>query len=402
MTTTWLPTRLGDVVRIKHGFAFSGMGESSDSNLPIVVGIGNFDYAGGFRFGSSPIKRYSGNYPPEYGLLPGDVLLAMTCQTSGGEILGIPGVVPDDGETYLHNQRLGKIEVIDPERIHLPFVFQLARWKVFNQHLFATASGSKILHTSPGRIEDFTTELPPLSEQRAIAATLGAIDGKIESNLKIATQASHLVDSLASRFLASVETEVRPLSELVKFNRITVKPFTTEALKYVDISSVSPGRVESALSLTWDEAPSRARRGVSDGDVIFSTVRPGRRSFALILNPDTDNVVSTGFAVMTPSSHLGSSLLASVAGSQEFAEYLESVAQGSAYPAVSIEAMGKYMVTVPKDIAAAERFESATMPLRRRAAHGEAESRSLKELRDSLLPELLSGRVRVPAEGATV
>src|SRR5690625_1748251 len=117
------------------------MAENPDRTLPVVVGIGNFDYTGGFRFGSTSVKRYVGEYPPEFNLSPGDVLLAMTCQTAGGEILGIPGIVPDDGQTYLHNQRLGKVEVLDPERVYPPFVFQLARWNVFNQHLFATASG---------------------------------------------------------------------------------------------------------------------------------------------------------------------------------------------------------------------------------------------------------------------
>lgn len=261
------------------------------------------------------------------------------------------------------------------------------------------ANGAAQQNLSARTIKSLELTFPPLQEQKVIAATLSALDDKIDSNLRIATQASALVDSLMSKLLASVETESRPLSELVAFNRLSVKPFTTEALKYIDISSVSPGHIESTMPLTWDQAPSRARRGVGDGDVIFSTVRPGRRSFALVLDPEADTVVSTGFAVMTPGPHLGSSMLTCVVGSQEFAEYLESVAQGSAYPAVSIQAMGNYVVTVPKDIAVVERFEAATMPLRRRAAHAEKESVCLKTLRDSILPELLSGRIRVPLEG---
>ena len=170
-SASWPKVRLGDVVRIKHGFAFSGMAETTDTSLPVVLGIGNFDYAGGFRLGSTTLKRYGGDYPKEYELKPGDVLLAMTCQTSGGEILGVPGVIPDDEDLHLHNQRLGKVEVLDPARVLLPFIFQLCRWSAFNRHLFDTASGSKILHTSPGRIEDFEFGLPPLEEQRTIAAT---------------------------------------------------------------------------------------------------------------------------------------------------------------------------------------------------------------------------------------
>ncbi len=85
----WPLKRLGDVARIKHGYAFSGMAADAAAHLPVVVGIGNFEYSGGFRFDSTTVKRYSGSYPDEFKLCAGDVLLAMTCQTAGGEILGI-------------------------------------------------------------------------------------------------------------------------------------------------------------------------------------------------------------------------------------------------------------------------------------------------------------------------
>lgn len=144
-----------------------------------------------------------------------------------------------------------------------------------------------------------------------------------------------------------------------------------------------------------------------DRDVIFSTVRPGRRSYAQILEPALETVVSTGFAVMTPRDEIGASLLATVAGSSDFAGYLESVAQGSAYPAVSVEAMGRYQVEVPVEVRVVAELDSNAMGLRRRARQSTSQSRHLAALRDALLPELLSGRIRVPeardaVEGAPV
>ncbi len=101
---------------------------------------------------------------------------------------------------------------------------------------------------------------------------------------------------------------------------------------------------------------------------------------------------------MTPSAAIGCSLLTTLAGSPEFAGYLESVAHGSAYPAVSIDAMGAFPVTVPTELSAVTAFEQATMPLRRRASQARAENSLLAALRDALIPGMLSGRVRV--EGA--
>ena len=56
----------------------------------------------------------------------------------------------------------------------------------YRHHILATASGSTVHHTSPSRIYEFRTTLPPLDEQRAIAGVLGALDDKIEQNQQTA------------------------------------------------------------------------------------------------------------------------------------------------------------------------------------------------------------------------
>jgi type I restriction enzyme S subunit len=82
---TWPEVRLGDLISIKHGWAFKSECFSEyQPGQPVLVNIGNFRYTGGFRFDSTTLKAYTGNYPKEYVLEPGDMLLVMTCQTSGG------------------------------------------------------------------------------------------------------------------------------------------------------------------------------------------------------------------------------------------------------------------------------------------------------------------------------
>src|SRR5438067_12363804 len=106
----WVAHSLGELLSIRHGFAFSSeeMTESL-SGRPVIVSIGNFSYNGGFRFDTTRIREYCGDYPNEFELSAGDLLVVMTCQTAGGEILGIPGFIPDDGRVYLHNQRIGLV-----------------------------------------------------------------------------------------------------------------------------------------------------------------------------------------------------------------------------------------------------------------------------------------------------
>jgi len=75
-----------------------------------------------------------------------------------------------------------------------------------------------------------------------------------------------------------------------------------DEIDYIDISSVAQGRVVSKTRMPASDAPGRARRKVRDGDVIWSNVRPNLRAYALILDPDDLDVVSTGFTVLSASS----------------------------------------------------------------------------------------------------
>lgn len=197
MGSEWKPCRVGDLIEVKHGWAFKGdqMHENMSSG-PVVVAIGNFEYTGGFRFDSTRLKRYSGEFPKEYVLSPGDILLAMTCQTSGGEILGIPGVIPDDESVYLHNQRLGKVLIKDCDKIEADLLYWLFLSPSFNHHLFQTATGTKILHTSPSKIEAYEFLLPPKQKRVSIANTLWSLNNKIALNRQINTTLESMAQAL--------------------------------------------------------------------------------------------------------------------------------------------------------------------------------------------------------------
>ena len=182
----WRSVSLGELISVKHGWPFrSELFSEELSGHPIIVSIGNFEYTGGFRFDQTTVKEYRGEYPRDYNLNAGDVLLVMTCQTSGGEILGIPGRIPDDARTYLHNQRTGKVVLKRGDLADINYLYWLFLWQEFNQELLASSSGTKIVHTAPSRIEAFTFDLPQRSEQEAIAYVLDTLQNKIELNRRM-------------------------------------------------------------------------------------------------------------------------------------------------------------------------------------------------------------------------
>lgn len=291
------------------------------------------------------------------------------------------------------NQQINSL-IVDTSKASSRFLYY-RMWEIADS-LKQVAGGSASPIVNKTAFSQLKIDLPDMQIQQGIAATLGALDDKIESNILFAHKLNQIANTLVEQKLKNDSTKSCKLQDLVSFNRQQVKPNSTDGVHYVDISSVSVGRINTVQQMSWDEAPSRARRGVSDGDLIVSTVRPGRQAFALVLMPHPLTVVSTGFAVIRPIAPLGSSVLTYIASRKSFASYLQSNSYGSAYPAVSVSAIGEYEVNIPTDERALREIESMTMPMRIMSHYRILENQVLASLRDTLLPELMSGRIRVP------
>ncbi|MGW3630983.1 restriction endonuclease subunit S [Streptomyces sp. NPDC005122] len=255
-------------------------------------------------------------------------------------------------------------------------------------------SGSTQPKLTQASLNTIKLKLPSRRQQDAVVGMLGALDDKIAVNECIAATTDKLASasfsSLMSNCLASEEVVLGKVAEV---NLSSVKPSKEGQLRYVDISSVGVGSYEWPDRIAWGEAPGRARRKAAPGSTIWSTVRPNRRSHALVLDKDPDLVFSTGLAVLTPFS-VGPAFLYEATRTLEFQNYLESVAEGSAYPAVRAEKFKEAPILLP-ELVEREKFEVTVMAMRLRAHQATLESRTLAALRDTLLPQLMSGRLRV-------
>jgi type I restriction enzyme M protein len=126
---------------------------------------------------------------------------------------------------------------------------------------------------------------------------------------------------------------------VAKLNKTTINPrkSPTRIYHYVDISSIDAAIGDyDVTTLYGHEAPTRARRRVNKSDLIVSTVRPNRNAVAVIADESDDLVVSTGFAVITPTSINPLVLFAFLKTEPIYAQIVRK-ATAAMYPAVTEE-----------------------------------------------------------------
>ncbi len=119
-------------------------------------------------------------------------------------------------------------------------------------------------------------------------------------------------------------------------------------IKYIDVATVDgPSTMLEPRSMSFGDAPSRARKKVQRGDILISTVRPYLRSFCQVLSNEPNLVASTAFAVLRPKPQVDGDFLYQHVLGERFIEHLTPRMKGSNYPAVTAGDVGAYPFLLP-------------------------------------------------------
>jgi len=136
------------------------------------------------------------------------------------------------------------------------------------------------------------------------------------------------------------------LGDLIEVNSNNIRKGEVDWINYIDIKSVGTGFYEAPKRLILEDAPSRARRLLQEGDTVISSVRPNLKSFFYSQNLRDNTVASTGFAVLTPK-HIDSRFLYYLTTNDIYIDFLVKSCTGSAYPAFSSNVIVDSEVTIP-------------------------------------------------------
>lgn len=278
--------------------------------------------------------------------------------------------------------------------------------------LLKQAGGGTFPNLTKDTINDFVMPFPENSEK--IAAIVNVYDNLIKNNNhrivileKIAQSIyqewflkfhfpNHQIKKLIDSPLGLIPDgwEIKEISDVADVNPENItKKNAPEFIGYIDIKSVGKGLINEIKSLEFKSAPSRARRIVQDGDIIWATVRPNRKQYSYICRPEENTIVSTGFVVLR-AKKIPPSYLYLFTTTDAFTSYLVNHATGSAYPAVNSGIFSKASILIPPK-KLLSMFNDVVSPTMQQSFILKKKNEILKQQRDMLLPKLISGAIDI-------
>ena len=247
-------------------------------------------------------------------------------------------------------------------------------------------------------------DIPDAETQKRISSILADIDNKIEVNDAINDNLYAQAKAIKKQWVAKSKDryEILPLIEVAAINPDTYSP--KEAWKYVnylDTSSITDGFIADIQHIvpSSEKLPSRARRKVAAGDVLFSTVRPNQNHFGIISDPLPNMLASTGFAAIRSKNPLVcNELIYLCLTERDFIEKMQQLAEQSTstFPSIKPSDLGTCQIPCPKD-ESSDAFTDTLKSLFALIAANFRENSSLATMREALLPKLMSGEIDVSA-----
>ena len=446
-----IQVKLGDVCDFLGGFAFKSEDLNNFGGVPVVkiknvnnkiVTLEDVQFF--------PIDKISDKHS-KFLLQHGDVLIAMTGQGSVGRV----GRFYSNGERVLLNQRVGKF--LPKKTIDLGYLYYILSSEQYEQILFNSASGSGQPNLSPDIIKSVLISYVPLAIQKKISYVLTTLDKKITLNRQINQTLEQMAQTLfkswfvdfdpvidnaldadneipeplqaraelrqqvrASQDFRSLPADVRALfpaefeeselgwvpkeweckdmTQLVDTVSITYPLKSVEKVIFLNTGDIENGRFLHCNYSSVEGLPGQAKKSIQKGDILFSEIRPQNKRFAFV-NFDADHhVVSTKLMVLRAKDKIDPLLPYFILTLEKNTDELQRIAElrSGTFPQITYKELEMLGCVLPNNIELLDVFVSSYLkPMYSRNFALTDQNEQLAQLRDTLLPKLISGELRL-------
>ncbi len=256
----WELVRIGDISKIKNGFAFKS-DDYVDNGLK-VIRIKNVK--NGFIKDDEPVFISSDRKKEfiDFILETNDILISMT---------GNPGRVAkiqNENLPALLNQRVGKFEIIKENIVLKEYFYHYINTQFFENSVILLAHGTAQLNVSSLQIESIQIPLPPLEIQQKIVAEIEVLEAKEK-------KAKQEVDQLRERvtsIINSLKGETKKLSDVCKYSENRIKSDLLTSKNYIGVDNLLQNTAGKIDSNFVPESGTSTKYDV--GNILLSNIRP--------------------------------------------------------------------------------------------------------------------------------
>lgn len=354
-----------------------------------------------------------------YSLQKGDILFARSSvKASGAGQVAMINDLPNN--ITLFSGFIIRFRNNSSELLSDKFINYLLRSNIYRKYLTKIAIGTSIINLTQGTLSNIPIILPPLNEQNWIVNILTDLDSKIEINNQINKNLEEMAQAIFKhRFIdfefpnengepykssdgEMVDGEVGPipkrwkiirLDKLIKRNKQKIKNMKDwENKKLIDLS-VMP---RFSFCVNNFEKGSKLKTNIyklNKFDILFGSIRPyfGKAGFS----PINGVVTGTIFSYLPVRENLYSYILC-LTTSKSLIDFTVKYSRGTKMPIIHWDDFVSYKVVVPEDDKLLESFNNMIMPLLKEIKENINMNQDLSDMRDILLPKLMSGEIRVP------
>lgn len=290
------------------------------------------------------------------------------------------------------------------------FAYYLLRTADLRSHLIANMNGSSgRQRVQSDALRNYVVDLPSLEEQQRVVEVLGALDDKIESNRQICSLINLLSEELfCSRFRLRKDCTTKGILTIGDLGEIVGGGTPSKKVEeyYVDsgIAWLTPKdlardsstfRHHGAIDISELGLRKSSARLLPRGTVLFTSRAP--IGYIAIASGETST--NQGFKSIVPHPEFGTAFTFYLL--KQLTPEIVSSANGSTFKEISKGGLASISFDAP-DRASVREFNSLVQPLLDLQEAKESETCRLSKLRDALLPELMSGRMRVDEAGRLV
>ncbi|MED1421273.1 restriction endonuclease subunit S [Bacillus smithii] len=336
------------------------------------------------------------------------------------------GYVALAGDNLATNQGFKSI-ICDDKKAYPLFIYYLLKSK--KNDIENIAGGSTFKEVSGKVMKEFKVQIPPLTEQKAIANILSTLDEKIETNNQINEKLEEMAQALFKHWFVDFEFpnengepykssggemveselgmipkgwEVGKLGELVEISNKSIKPqeYPEKFFEHYSIPAFDNGKTPEFQK--GKEIKSN-KYVINNHVVLVSKLNPSTKRIWKPITQTKNAICSTEFIVYMAKKGNILSYVFEYLNNEKFQGVLTANATGStgSRQRVKPKETLNYKVVLPP-LKLMQQFSRMIEPMHLEIGSNMIENQKIKGLRDILLPKLMSGEIRVPLDNNEV